>query len=70
MILEYCQKALGKTQYKQLEDGSWFAEIPGYEGVWANGKSVEECRNEILEVLEEWLVLKLRDEDPSPSTAI
>ncbi len=66
MIIEYCQKALKKAQYKKLDDGSWFGEIPGFEGVWANGVSVEECRKELLTVLEEWLVLKIRDNDAIP----
>jgi predicted RNase H-like HicB family nuclease len=66
MLFEYLQKALEKTKYKKLEDGTWFAEIPGFEGVWANAKSVEECRRELLEVLDEWLILKLRDRDPIP----
>jgi len=66
MLLEYIQKALVKAQYKILDDGTWFAEIPGFEGVWANAKSVEECRHELQEVLEEWLVLKIRDRNPIP----
>jgi len=67
MIIDYCQKALEKAEYKKLEDGTWFAEIPGFRGVWAHGKSVEECRKELITVLEEWLVLKLRDKDPIPA---
>jgi predicted RNase H-like HicB family nuclease len=67
MLVEYIQKAIGQAQYKGLEDGSWFAEIPGFEGVWANGDSVERCRNELIEVLEEWLMLKIRDNDPIPA---
>jgi len=66
MLFEYIQKALERAQYKVLDDESWFAEIPGFEGVWANAKTVEECRHELLEVLEEWLVLKIRDQDPIP----
>jgi predicted RNase H-like HicB family nuclease len=66
MLLEYTQKALEKAQYKKLDDGTWFAEIPGFEGVWANANTVEDCRTELLEVLEEWLILKLRDNDPIP----
>lgn len=66
MIVEYIQGALERAEYKKLDDVSWFAEIPGFEGVWANGKTVEECRRELVEVLEEWLVLKLRDKDPIP----
>jgi predicted RNase H-like HicB family nuclease len=49
-----------------LEDGTWFVEIPGFEGVWANGNTVEDCRLELIEVLEEWLILKLKDDDPVP----
>jgi len=66
MLTEYIQKALEKAHYKVLEDGTWFAEIPGFQGVWANANTVEECRHELMEVLEEWLVLKIRDKDPIP----
>jgi len=67
MFLTYIQKALEKAEYKRLDNGTWFAEIPGFEGVWANRGTVEECRQELSEVLEEWLILKLRDGDPIPS---
>ena len=66
MIIEYCQKAIEKAEYKKLEDGTWFAEISGFRGLWANGKTVEECRRELLTVLEEWIILKLRDGDSIP----
>jgi predicted RNase H-like HicB family nuclease len=66
MLADYIQVALESADYKKLEDGSWFTEIPGFDGVWANGKSVEECRKELVEVLEEWLLLKIRDKDPIP----
>jgi predicted RNase H-like HicB family nuclease len=66
MIHEYLNAALHSAQYKKLEDESWFAEVPGLDGVWANGESVEFCRQELLEVIEEWLILKLRDNDDIP----
>jgi len=66
MIIEYCQKAMERADYKKLADGSWFAEIPGFQGVWANAESVEKCRNELVTVLEEWLLLKIRDGDSIP----
>jgi len=66
MLSEYTQKALEKAQYKRLDDGTWFAEVPGFHGVWSNAETVEQCRQELLEVLEEWLVLKIRDRDPIP----
>jgi predicted RNase H-like HicB family nuclease len=67
MLTEYIKASLKRADYKKLEDGSWYAEIPGFTGVWANGESVEECRNELQEVLEEWLILKIRDKDPIPT---
>ena len=66
MLNEYIKAAIKEAKYKTLEDGSWFAEIPQLPGVWANGKSIEECRSELIEVLEEWLLLKIRDNDPIP----
>lgn len=66
MISEYVSKALKKAAYKQIKDGTWFGEIRGFRGVWANGPSIEHCRNELIEVLEEWLLLKIRDRDPIP----
>lgn len=66
MLLDYIQKSLEKAEYKKLEDGSWFAEIQGFQGVWANGNNVEECRKELQEVLEEWLILKIKDNELIP----
>ena len=66
MIQAYLNAALKISHYKQLDDGTWFADIPGFQGVWANALTVEECRRELLEVLEEWLILKIHDGDPIP----
>lgn len=66
MLQTYIQKAMQKAQYKKLEDGSWFAEVPGLQGVWANGHSVESCRDELSEVIEEWLFLKIYDHNEIP----
>ncbi len=66
MLTEYIQKALEKAQYKEFDNGTWFAEIPEFEGVWANADNVETCRHELKEVLEEWLILKIRDQDSIP----
>jgi len=66
MLTEYIQKVLENAHYKVLEDGTWFAEVPGLQGVWANANTVEECRHELMEVLEEWLVLKISDREPIP----
>ena len=66
MLVHYCSEALKQATYKQLEDRSWFAEIPGFTGVWANAETVEATREELYEVVQEWLLLKLKDGDALP----
>lgn len=66
MITEYIYKQLHRAKYEIMEDGVYFATIPGLKGVWAQGKTLETCREELREVLEEWFLLKLRDGDKIP----
>jgi len=61
MLTEFITSKLQKARYKQLEDGTYYGEIPGLRGVWANAKNLEDCRTELKEVLEDWLLLKVRD---------
>lgn len=60
MLSEFLENKLKKAHYKILPDGSYFGEIPGTRGVWANAKTLENCRKELQEVLEEWVLLKVR----------
>ena len=45
MLTEYLNAALKKAEYKKIDDGTWYADIPGFTGVWANADSVEGCRS-------------------------
>jgi len=60
MLSAFIEKQLKKARYKLLPDGSYFGEIVGINGVWANTKTLESCRDELQEVLEEWVLLKVR----------
>ncbi len=53
MLSEFIEKKLKNAQYKLLRDGSYFGEVLGLQGVWANAKNPEDCRKELLEVLED-----------------
>ena len=66
MLTEYVAKKLGEARYKLLRDGSYFGEIASIHGVWANAKRLEICQKELREVLEDWLLLKLRDRQRVP----
>ncbi len=61
MLTEYLEKRLKKAKYKILREGSYFGEIPGLKGVWADGNTLEDCRKELREVLEDWILLKVRN---------
>ena len=66
MLTAYINEAMSHAAYKILEDGTYFGEVPGLQGVWANAASLEACRRELQEVLEGWLILKTRDNDDIP----
>lgn len=70
MLSEYIAKKLKVARYKLLKDGSYFGEIPGLRGVWANTKNLETCRKELQGVLEDWLLLKVRNRERIPGFAV
>ena len=66
MLSRYIREAMKKARYKTLKNGACFGQVPGLAGVWVNESTLEECRETLQDVLEEWLVLKIRDNDPIP----
>ena len=66
MLTAYIRAAMKRVQYEKLEDGSYYGEIPGFQGVWGNAPSLEACRDELQEVLEDWILLGLRLGHPLP----
>lgn len=66
MLTEFIIKKLKTAKYKLLKDKTFFAEIPGLKGVWANARNLEDCRRELREVLEEWVLLRIRDRQRVP----
>ena len=60
MLTEYIQYALCKAHYQIMENGRYWGEIPGLQGVWAEAETLEQCRETLREVLEDWLIVGLR----------
>ena len=60
MITGYLHEAMHRAKYKILEDGTYYGWIEELPGVWASGTSLEECREEIESVVEDWLLLGLK----------
>ena len=49
-----------RAQYEILsDDWTYYGEIPGFDGVYANAPQLEQCRNLLEEVLEEWSPLSM-----------
>jgi predicted RNase H-like HicB family nuclease len=60
MITEYIKSAMRKATYEKLEeDNSFYGEIPEFKGVYANEATLEECRNELESVLEDWVLFSI-----------
>jgi predicted RNase H-like HicB family nuclease len=60
MLTSYIQAALRRARYEILpDDGTFYGEIPGFQGVYANAETLEACREELQEVLEEWILFRI-----------
>ncbi len=60
MLKRYIQAALQHAKYEILtDDGSFYGEIPTCNGVYANAPTLEECREQLEEVLEEWILFRI-----------
>jgi predicted RNase H-like HicB family nuclease len=61
MLTNYIETAMRHAKYEFLEeDDIYYGEIPGFQGVWGDGATLEECCQVLREVLEEWIVLGLQ----------
>lgn len=61
MIIEYIHEALAEARYEIIEDDEpYYGEIPSLPGVYATGKTLEKCRKNLAEVIDGWLIMRLR----------
>ena len=68
MLTAYINAALRKAHYEILPEGEgYFGTIESFQGVWAQADKLEACREELREVLEEWIVVGLKMGHPLPS---
>ena len=67
MLTQYIQAALDAAQYEIIEDEEpFYAEVPGLDGVWASGKSLEQCRKSLSDSIEDWLLFSIAKGLPIP----
>jgi predicted RNase H-like HicB family nuclease len=59
MITEYIKAAMKNAHYEIIEDEEpYYGVIAELKGVWATGKTLEECRDNLTENLEGWILVR------------
>ncbi len=67
MLTQYVAKALEKAHYEMIQDEDpYYGEVPGLDGVWACGPTLEACRAELAQAIEDWLLLSIAKGLPIP----
>ncbi len=60
MLTAYIRAAMGKAKYEILpDDGAYYGEIPGFQGVYATAATLEACREELESTLEDWVLFRV-----------
>ena len=68
MLTEYIEEALRRARYEMIEDEEpYYGEVEELQGVWATAKTLEECRNNLKEVIEGWILLSIKKGLPIPA---
>jgi len=68
MLIEYIEEALRRARYELIDDAEpYYGEVPELQGVWASGKTLEECRENLKDVIEGWILVSLRKDIPIPT---
>lgn len=67
-LTEYIAAALTLARYEYCDETEqWCVYIDRLPGAWAQGKTVEEARAELAEVVEGWLIVALQRSEPIPT---
>lgn len=61
MLASYLDAAMEHARYEIIEDeGTYWGEVTGLQGVWARHATLEGCRRELREALSDWVAVRLR----------
>lgn len=63
ILTRFLAAAVGRAESRPLDDGTYFAEIPGFAGPWAHEATLRDTLNVLHEVLLDWVLLKVESED-------
>jgi predicted RNase H-like HicB family nuclease len=67
MLTDYIQAVMKRATYQlSTEDHLIYGEIPGFARVTARAETIEICRSELIEALEEWIFFHISRQLPVP----
>jgi predicted RNase H-like HicB family nuclease len=66
MLTRYIQAAMTKVKWEILPDNVFYGSIPELPGIYASNNKLDDCMQELQEVLEEWIVLGIARHIPFP----
>jgi len=68
MLIRYLNEALEHAHYEMIKDEEpYYGEIPELPGVWASGVTLEACRRNLAEAVEDWLLFSIAKSLPIPA---
>src|SRR5882724_1058598 len=60
MLIDYIHAALRRAKYEMLKGHEGFVgTIPGFDGLLAHSRTLEGCRDELQDVLQSWMLLRM-----------
>jgi predicted RNase H-like HicB family nuclease len=68
MFSDYIAAAVERAEYEMIDDTEpYYSHDPELPGVWAAGRTFEECRRELISTIEGWIVLRPRMRQAIPT---
>lgn len=68
MLLDYLKAAIEQAHYEIIQDQEpYYGDIPGLQGVWATGETLEACRRNLMAALEDWVFFSIYRGEDLPS---
>ena len=67
-LAAYIDAALETARFEKIEKGvTVYAEIPAFRGVWADGRTRKEAKEQLRQVLKGWIDLQNERGQPLPA---
>jgi predicted RNase H-like HicB family nuclease len=61
MLIEYIEESLKRAHYEIINDEQpFYGEVKELKGIWATGNTLEECRKNLRDVIEGWILVSIK----------